>query len=168
MANNMPTPPKVPTAQQPQRPPPGAKPAGPAVNHPAVNDYVQQWNAMAHELDRLRTENGQLRYDLDCARNMISELQHISDHERAKKEAYQRFAIRFDTLAGEIAGLAITLRDEAQKAAEPEPAAQQIEDTTAQQQPPHDSVEDGIAKFAKKFAPQPLKTDGATYGKTTG
>lgn len=168
MANNssqMPTP-KVPASMQPHRPPPGAKPQGPAVNHPAVQEYVQQWNVMAHELDRLRTENQQLRYDLDCARNMITELQHISDHERAKKETYQRWAVKFDTMAGEIASLAAHLRDEAAKAAQPEPAAQQIEGDVQPQDLPTATVEDDVAALAKKFAP---RTDGASaYGKSAG
>lgn len=170
MANNssqMPTP-KMPAPPQPQRPPPGAK-TGPAVNHPAVAEYVSQWNTMAHELDRLRIENRQLQYDLDCARQMITELQHISDHERAKKETYQRWATRFDTMAGEIASLAGVLRDEAARAAQPEPVAQQIEGDTAQHAqdlPEGQVVEDSIAAMAKKFAP---KTDGAAhYGKTAG
>lgn len=158
MANNQNA--KIPTVAMPQRPQgrPADKPTAP-VNHPAVAAYVAEWNSMASEVDRLRVENKQLRYDLDVARATITELEHISDHERAKKEGYQRWAVRFDTMAGEIASLATVLRDEAQRAAEPEPAAAQIEHD-APPSPEPERVEQEIAAMAKKFAP---KTDGSAY-----
>lgn len=148
---------KMPVPQRPQQRP-ADKPAA-AVNHPAVAAYVSEWNTMAHELDRLRSENHQLKYDLDCARQHISELEHISDHERAKKEAYQRWASRFDTMAGEIAALATTLQKESRQAAEPEPAAAaQIEgQVEAPPTSPEQAEQEIAAAMAKKFAP---KTDG--------
>jgi predicted RNase H-like nuclease (RuvC/YqgF family) len=141
--------------QQGRLPPNPNKPA-PVVNHPAVHEYVSQWNQMAHEVDRLTAENRQLKYDLDCARHMITELQHISDHERAKKETYQRWATRFDTLAGEIADLSKQLRDEARQAAAPEPESKQIEGPAPIEEPlSPEELEQQVRDIAKKFSPKP-------------
>ena len=157
----MPLKPINPPPMQPPRPT-NAKPAGPVVNHPAVQEYISQWNQMAHEVDRLTAENRQLKYDLDCARNMITELQHISDHERAKKETYQRWATRFDTLAGEIAGLSKQLRDEARQAAAPEPESKQIEGPAPIEEPlSAEELEQQVKDIAKKFSP---KSDGLSPG----
>ena len=150
--NKMPTPNK-PTPQARTT----AKPAA-AINHPAVNEYVTEWNRMAHEIDALKTENHQLRYDLDCARHMIGELQHISDHERIEKEKYQRWAVRFDQVCGEIATLSGQLRDEAREAAAPsEPVAQiaQQPEPEPSPPPPLDDIEAEVAEMARKFAPKP-------------
>lgn len=145
VAKSQPAPQAPPRPQAPQR-----SAANP--NHPAVAEYVAEWNRMAAENDKLRLDNLQLKYDLDCARHLIGELQHISDHERAKKEVHQRWAARFDTLAGEIAGLSNQLRDEARQAALPEPELAQIEaqpEALPAEPPP---VEDFATQFATKLA----------------
>lgn len=151
---------KMPTPTRPQPPQHQQQRPAAAVNHPAVAEYVTEWNKMAHQVDQLLQENKQLQYDLDVARNMIKELQHISDHERHEKEKYQRWAARFDTLTDEIAGLSAQLRDEARQAAMPAPEPEQIEH--APPQTPEQKVEDGIAAFAKKFAPPKQGNAGAT------
>ena len=155
-------------AMQPRpQPRPADKPSAP-VNHPAVAEYVTQWNKMAHDVDRLTTENQRLRYELDVAKQRIAELEHISDHERSKKEQFQFWAARFDTMAGEVvarmeevAGLATTMRTEARRAAEPEqpqPEPAAIEAPPVSPEPAQ--VEAEIAAIAKKFSP---KTDGSAF-----
>ena len=175
MATNNDQKPKIPAltadraAMQPRpQPRPADKPGAP-VNHPAVAEYVTQWNKMAHDVDRLSAENQRLRYELDVAKQRIAELEHISDHERSKKEQFQFWAARFDTMAGEVvarmeevAGLATTMRTEARRAAEPEPEANQIEGKldAPPVSPEPERVEQEIAAIAKKFA---SKTDGSAY-----
>jgi hypothetical protein len=143
---------KMPTPQMPQvrTNVPNPKPPGPAVNHPAVAEYITQFNWMATELDRLNNENKQLKYDRDVDRRTIQELQHISDHERMEKEKFQRWAVRFDTMVGEIAALANQVRDESSRAS----ASSQPQQIEEHGPPLNEELDASIADIAKKFAPK--------------
>jgi DNA repair exonuclease SbcCD ATPase subunit len=148
--------PPKPMPKAPMMSPQAAMKAAPPINHPAVAEYVGEWNRMAHEIDRLSKENHQLKSDLEIARSHISELQHISDHERHQKEMFQRWASRCDALAGEVARMAIQLRDESNLAAQPQ-ETQQIEGPPPPAPAPPPDVENDIAAIARKFAPSPAQ-----------
>lgn len=117
----------------------------PAVSHPAVASYVEEWNNMAHELDRTRAELDRLRNELEIERRVNGELQHGIDIERAQKEKFQRYSIALNHHVSTLHSIASQALDESHKAAMNEPT-KKIEQL--------DELEAGVAEIAAKFSPK--------------
>lgn len=122
--------------------------AKPAVSHPAVASYVEEWNNMAHELDRARADCERLRNELEIERRVNGELQHGIDNEREQKERFQRYSIALNHHVSTLHSIAGQALEESQRAAMSEPA-KKIEP------PQFDELEAGVAEIAAKFAPRP-------------
>lgn len=120
----------------------------PVVNHPAVAEYIVQWNDMANELDRVRADVDRLRNELEIERRVNSELQHGIDGERAQKEKFQRYSIALNHHVATLHSIAAQALDESQRAAVSEPAKKL-------EAPPIsvDELEAGVAEIAAKFSP---------------
>ena len=120
----------------------------PVVNHPAVAEYISQWNDMANELDRVRADLERLRNELEIERRVNGELQHGIDGERAQKEKFQRYSIALNHHVATLHSIAAQALDESQKAA--------MEPAKKLEAPPIgiDELEAGVAEIAAKFGPR--------------